>query len=81
LLGGERGDVVHFRDHIAQLALVVGEHLFRLFPESARLLELFADQKRAGIERARDFLVDAEIDEHADKDEERYRYPEFGARR
>jgi hypothetical protein len=61
LLGGERGDVVHLRDHIAQLALVVGEQLFRLFPEPARLLELFADQKRAGIERARDYPVDAEI--------------------
>jgi hypothetical protein len=43
-----------------------------------RLLELFADQKRAGIECARDFLVNAEIDEHADEDEERYRDPEFG---
>src|SRR4029450_1205894 len=57
---------------------VVGEQLFRLFPEPVRLLELFADQKRAGIERARDFLVDAEIDERADEEEERYRDPEFG---
>ena len=31
LLGGERSDVVHLRLDIAQLAPVVGEHLFRLF--------------------------------------------------
>ncbi len=78
LLGGERDDVVHLSDDIAQLAPVVSEQLFRLLPEPARLLELFADPKRAGIERARDFLMDAEIDEHTDEDEERYRDPEFG---
>jgi hypothetical protein len=64
--GGERDDVVHLQDDIGQLAPVVGEHLFRLFSEPARLLELLADQKRAGIERADDLLMDTEIDQYAD---------------
>src|SRR5262245_2894714 len=77
LLGGKGDDALGFVRRLALFAAIIGEYLLGLVAQAARLFQLLADQRGAGIEGGRDLLVHAEIEDHADKDEERYGDPEF----
>ena len=66
-----------FLGGVALLALVVGEHLRGLLAEMPGLLDVLGDRGGAGVERARELQVHAEIDDDAQEQEERDRDPEF----